>query len=121
MFLILIIGAALIAFAAYLGLVGLVIWWLTSVGLLKRPWMAAVLTPLLMILWPATSMWQDRVRADDCIALNGPYELSCTGELGGASVDFFKLLIILFSLVGGPLLGWRLARRRQQSDAEKFK
>ena len=121
MFLLFIIFAALIAFIAYLGLAALVLRFLIAAGLLKRPWIAAVVTPFLMILWPLASMLWDRTRANDCIALNGPDELSCTGELGGLFVVLFKLLMILLSLVGGSLLGWRMAHRRQQTDAEEFK
>ena len=113
MYLIFILVAALIAFAIYLGVAGLIMQGLISVGLIRRPWVASVVTPLLMILWPAASMWQDRLLAEECIALNGSYDLSCTGELGGLFIDIFRILIILFSLIGGAMVGWKLARRQQ--------
>lgn len=81
------------------------------IGLARGPWSFRLLAALGMMAPPAIWQHLDDLRAARCYAANGPYDLSCGGEIGGLFLSLLQSGLILGGLIVGLWLGGWLYRR----------
>lgn len=98
----------LLVLAAGAALAARVAW---RLGLMRRRWSFILFSTVAIILPPMFWWYADRAATARCIELNGPYDLSCTGELGGAFFVLLQYFLMAGGLIAGPFLGSRLHRR----------
>ena len=110
-FLSFILSAALLALPVPAAFAALVVKVVSCLGLVRRQWSFGLLATASMALPPAVWLHLDRVEAARCQVANGPYDLSCGGELGGVFFSLFQIFLIIGGLVIGPFLGRRLHKR----------
>jgi len=79
--------------------------------LLQCRWHFMVCSILIMAAYPVWAIWNNHAQTEACIALYGPNELRCTGEIVGGFLSLLRGALFLGSFAVGPLVGSFLAKR----------